>query len=73
MNDLLFGLLMVFSFYALFLLACVALVKPLPASFLGAQARSILSWLPPFVGGEALRNWAATNAEQLTQNRLAGQ
>lgn len=72
MTNLVAGLLMVFLFYALFLGACFALVKFLPASFLGEQARSVLSWLPPFVGGEALRNWAAMTAEQLTEKRLSG-
>lgn len=70
MSNLVVGLLMVFSFYALFLLACFALVRFLPASFMGEQAKAVLSWLPPFVGGEALRNWAATTAEQLTKKRL---
>ena len=36
------------------------------------QARAILTWRPPFIRGGALRNWAATTAEQLTQNRLTG-
>lgn len=70
MSNLGVGLLMVFLFYALFLLACFALVRFLPASFLGEQAKAVLLWLPPFVGGEALRNWAAKTAEHLTEKRL---
>ena len=53
------GLLMVFFLYALLLAACFAIVMLLPASFLGAPAKAVLSWLPPFLRGEALRNWAA--------------
>ena len=66
------GLLMVFLFYALLLLACFAIVKFLPASFLGEPAKAVLTWLPPFMRGEALRNWAATTAERLAKERLTG-
>jgi Fe-S-cluster containining protein len=73
MSVLVVGLLSVFLFYMLFLLGCFAVVKLLPASFLGEPAKAVLTWLPPFIGGEALRNWAARTAEQATQKRLAGQ
>ena len=72
MNNLFFGLFSVFAFYALMMVACFAVVKFLPASFLGVPARAVLSWLPPFVGGDALRAWAAKNSEELTATRLAG-
>lgn len=42
------------------------------ASTLGAHAKAVLTWLPPFMRGEALRNWAATTAERLATERLAG-
>jgi len=73
MFVLVVGLLSVFLFYALFLLVCFVVVKFLPASFLGEPAKAVLTWIPPFIGGEALRNWAASTAEQATQKRLAGQ
>jgi Fe-S-cluster containining protein len=72
MRDLFFGLFAVFVFYSLLMLACFAVVKLLPASFLGERAKAVLSWLPPFVGGDALRAWVAKNAEELTEKRLAG-
>jgi hypothetical protein len=72
MSVLVAGLLMVFSLYALLLAACVAIVMLLPTSFLGARAKAVLTWLPPFLRGEALRNWAATTAEQLAKKRLTG-
>lgn len=66
------GLLMVFVLYALLLGGCFAIVMLLPASTLGAHAKAVLTWLPPFMRGEALRNWAATTAERLATERLAG-
>src|SRR5437660_898317 len=72
MSGFLIGLLMTFLIYALVLLAGFALMILMPASFLGRHAASVLSWLPPFIHGETLRNWAATAAEQLTRKRLAG-
>lgn len=71
MSILITGLLMVFLFYAVFLLGCAAVVMFLPSSFLGAPAKAVLTWLPPFLGGDALRTWAATTAEQITRDRLA--
>ncbi|MBI3415797.1 MAG: hypothetical protein HY043_10865 [Verrucomicrobia bacterium] len=59
-------------FYALLLFLLLAVVVLLPKSFLGEPAKSVLNWLPPFLGGKALRDWAATAAEQLAQKRLAG-
>jgi hypothetical protein len=72
MSVLVAGLLMVFLLYALLLAACVAIGVLLPTSFLGAPAKTVLTWLPPFLRGEALRNWAATTAEQLAKKRLTG-
>jgi hypothetical protein len=72
MSTLVAGLLMVFLLYALLLAACFAIVMLLPASFLNAPAKAVLSWLPPFLRGEALRNWAATTAERLAKERLTG-
>jgi Fe-S-cluster containining protein len=37
------------------------------------QTKSVLAWRPPFMRGDALRNWAADGAEQLAQNRLSGE
>lgn len=71
MHDVIFGLAAVFVFYALLLVACFVVAKFLPGSLLGEPARAVLSWLPPFVGGDALRQWAATNAAQWTEHRLA--
>jgi len=72
MSVLVAGLLMVFLLYALLLAACLAIVMFLPASLLGAPAKAVLTWLPPFLHGEALRNWAATTAERLARERLTG-
>jgi Fe-S-cluster containining protein len=72
MHVLVFGLLATVLFYTLFLLACFAVVMLLPKSFLGKRATAVLTWLPPFMRGEALRDWAAMTAERLTQKRLAG-
>ena len=62
---------------ALLVLALIAAVVFFRAAFWGEQdmaeqARAVLTWRPPFMRGGALRNWAATTAEQLTQNRLTG-
>lgn len=73
MSVLMVSLLIFLLFNALFLLICFAIATFLPASFLGGQAKAVLTWLPPFMRGESLRNWAATTAEQLTAKRLAGQ
>ena len=72
MGDLLFGLASVFAFYALLLLAAFLVLRFLPASFLGERAKAVLAWVPPFLGGEALRDWAAARAEQAVQKQLAG-
>lgn len=66
------GLLISFVFYVLFLTACGLVVAFLPASLLGPPAKAFLVWLPPFLGGDALRNWAAAKAEDMTRARLAG-
>jgi hypothetical protein len=70
MSGLTAGLLTVLAYYGLLLLACVALAKFVPSSLLGKQARRVLPWLPPFVGGQALRNWAAATARQEMEKRL---
>ncbi|MEO6788452.1 MAG: hypothetical protein ABI318_20195 [Chthoniobacteraceae bacterium] len=72
MSGFLIGLLMTFLIYALLLLCAFALVVFLPASFLGTPAKAVVKWLPPFMGGEALRNWAATMSERAARKRLAG-
>lgn len=72
MREVIFGLLAVFAFYALLLTICFLVLKFLPGSLLGAPAKAVLSWLPPFVGGDALRTWAATNAARVTEKQLAG-
>ena len=72
MSALMVSLWIFILFNALFLLVCFAIASFLPASFLGGRARAVLTWLPPFMRGDALRSWAATTAEQLTRKRLAG-
>ena len=66
------GLILTFLLYALLLALVVVAVKFFPKTLLGEPAKTVLKWLPPFLGGTALREWAATSAEQLTQERLAG-
>jgi hypothetical protein len=66
------GLILALLFHALLLLLVVAVVLYFPKSLLGEPAKAVLNWLPPFLGGTALRDWAATAAEQLAQKRLAG-
>lgn len=67
------GLILTFLLYALLLALVVVAVKFLPNTFLGEPAQAVLKWLPPFLGGTALRDWAATVAEGLARQRLAGQ
>ena len=67
------GLLVMFLFYALLLLLLALAVRFFPKSFLSVPAKAVLNWVPPFLGGRALRDWAATSAERLTQERLAGE
>ena len=60
---------------ALLVLSLIAVVIFFRAAFWGEQdmaeqAKAVLTWRPPFMRGGALRNWAATSAEQLAQNRL---
>lgn len=71
MNDLLLGLLAYGLFYTLFLVICALVVQALPESFLGQRAMATLAWLPPFIRGEALRNWTAETTEKLAHQRLA--
>src|SRR5262249_47829037 len=72
MSIVIAGLILTFLLYALVLGLMVALVLFFPKSFLGEPAQAALKWLPPFLGGAALRNWAATAARQRTQKRVAG-
>lgn len=66
------GLILTFLLYALLLALVVVAVKFFPKTLLGEPAKAVLGWLPPFLGGKALRDWAATTAEQFAQKRLAG-
>jgi hypothetical protein len=72
MSALTGGLILTLLFHVLLLLLVVAVVLFFPKSFLGEPAKAVLNWLPPFLGGTALRDWAATAAEQMAQKRLAG-
>ncbi len=61
----------------LLVLSLIAIVILLRAAFRGEQdmleeEEGVLTWRPPFMRGGALRNWAATTAERLAQNRLSG-
>jgi len=71
MSNLMVGLIIAFVVYGLFILTMVAIIRFIPKSFLGESAKAALTWLPPFLRGEALQNWAATIAEQSTQECLA--
>lgn len=71
MSVLVAGLLIVFLLYGLLFGACLAVALLIPKSFLGAPAKAVLNWLPPFLRGEALRNWAEATAERLARQRLA--
>jgi hypothetical protein len=42
-------------------------------SRLGRPARAVIEWLLPFLGGAALRDWAARAAEQVARKGLARQ
>jgi hypothetical protein len=72
MSVLAAGLLMVFLLYALLLGACFGIMMWLPGSILSTPAKTLLNWLPPYLRGKALRNWAAATAEQLAKERLGG-
>lgn len=72
MSVLTGGLILTFLLYALLLALVLVAVKSFPKTLLGDPAKAVLNWLPPFLGGTALRDWAATTAEQLAQKRLAG-
>lgn len=72
MSVLVAGLLMVFALYLLLLAICFLIVILLPASFLGAPAKAVLNWMPPFLRGDELRNWASTIAEKSARERLEG-
>jgi len=70
MPIVLISLVLVFLVVALLLLSLVVVALLFPASFWGQQAKAVLTWRPPFMRGEALRDWAATTAEQTARNRL---
>jgi hypothetical protein len=70
MSSFTAGLLLTFLFHLVFLALLVAVVLFLPKSFLGRPAKAVLRWLPPFLGGNALRDWAATVAEGMARKRL---
>lgn len=71
MSVLVAGLLIVFLLYGLLFAACLALALLMPDSMLGTRAKSVMKWLPPFLRGEALRNWAEAAAERSARQRLA--
>jgi hypothetical protein len=73
MHALFIGLLAYVLFYILFWAISSLVVVALPESFLGRKAAGVLAWLPPFIRGETLRQWAATTTEQLAQRRLDGE
>ena len=73
MSAVTLGLLLAFLFQGLLLALLVGVGLLLPKSVLGEPARAVVNWLPPFLGGAALRDWEARNAEQVAQERLAGQ
>jgi len=73
MSNLIVGLIMIFLIYGLFLVASFAIVMLIPQSWLGTSAKAVLQWVPPFMGGEALRRWAETTAERVTRESLTGE
>jgi len=73
MSVLVISLAVVFLFYGLLMAVSIGIIWCLPKSFLSEPAKAILTWLPPFVRGDALRDWAATVGEQSVQRHLAGQ
>jgi Fe-S-cluster containining protein len=72
MSSSLIGLLMTFLVYAVILLLGFGIMVLMPQSALSRHSAKILNWLPPFIRGDTLRDWAATIAEKLTKKRLAG-
>ena len=66
------SLVLVMLAVALLLLSLIAVTIFFPASFWGEQAKAVLAWRPPFMRGQALRNWAATTTEQIALCRLTG-
>jgi len=71
MSPQMVGLLLTLSVCVLLLLLVVVAVLLFPDSALGPPAHAVLKWIPPFLGGKALRDWAATIAEQTARRRLA--
>ncbi len=66
------GLILAIVFQILFVALMVIIALYIPKSLLGRPAIAVLNWLPPFLGGPALRDWAAATAENITRKRLAG-
>lgn len=67
------GLLLTLLFYGLLLLILLAVVRFLPKTLLSGPAQTALTWLPPFLGGKELRDWAAGVAEEKAREHLSGQ
>jgi hypothetical protein len=73
MSSLIGGLILVLLFHLVFLALVAVVVGFFSKSRLGRPARAVIEWLPPFLGGAALRDWAAWAAEQVARKRLASQ
>ncbi len=71
MSVLTAGLILTFLFFTLFALLLAAITLFFPKCLLGKPVKTVLNWVPPFLGGQALRDWAAISAERLAQKRLA--
>lgn len=72
MSAVVVSLLMVFLLYALILGGSLVIGMLLPSSALGAHAKAMLNWVPPFLYGDALRSWATATSERLAKKRLGG-
>lgn len=72
MSTVTVGLILAVLAQVIFLAVCFAIAVLVPESFFGRPARAVLSWVPPFAGGDVLRDWAASTAERLAKERLAG-
>lgn len=67
------GLILAILAQLLFVGLMVALARYLPNSALGKPAKAFVNWMPPFLGGNALREWAADTTEKMVRERLAGE
>jgi len=68
---LLIGLLGLVLFYLVFSGACFLVMLLVPGRGIGKRAAAALGWLPPFLAGDALREWAAATAERLARQQLS--